>query len=171
MQSDLGKQKRDKRPLISSVAPPTVSFCRLQDWFQAGNSMGWAVSSTGIPWSVWEPCPLPELAACLLPTPFGRLPGCPELASVCPYCNALLPPHPQQAQLGLEKEPLPSQPRVPPAPMQPCSTDTEQDPQHMNPPAANKQVGLLVSDSHLHVEVKLFMYWGKFHSTDQKLFQ
>lgn len=30
MQSDLGRQKRDKRPLISSVPPPTVSFCRLQ---------------------------------------------------------------------------------------------------------------------------------------------
>lgn len=91
MQSDLGRQKRDKSPLISSVPQPTVSFCRLQEWFQAGNSIGWAASSTGIPWSIWEPCPLPELAARLLPTPFGRLPGCPEPAPVCPYCNGLLP--------------------------------------------------------------------------------
>lgn len=120
--------------------------------------MGWAASSIGITWSLWELHPLPELAAHPLPTSFGRLPGCPEPALPAPSCKALLPPCLQQAQLAPEWSPCSPRhqshlPQCNPAALGQTRTHNTETPRL--PASVKWQVGLMVSDAHLHVQVKL----------------
>lgn len=164
MQSNLGRQKRDKRPLISSVPLPTASFCRLQ-----GLVSSWQLNGLGsqlhkdplIPMGNLSP---PRAGWLSVPHSIWDTPRLPWPCSACPILQGSPTTMSSAGSTGPGKGALALPATSPSAALQ--AWDRAGRRNTWTPQATNKHiwlVELLVSDAHLHMELKLLTCWGKFH--------
>lgn len=164
MQRYLGKQKKDKRPLIRSAPPPTLSFCRLQSLVSRWQLKGvdsWIHRDLFIPKGTLSP----PRASCLS-APHSVLGDSQAVRS--PLCLT----HPARLSYptpitpaALEKESFFSWPPASPALLQDLGQSrihhtwtTPKEPENIH----DIKLELLVSDALLHVEVKIFIAGGNF---------
>lgn len=173
MQRYLGKQKKDKRPLIRSAPPPTLSFCRLQSLVSRWQLKGvdsWIHRDLFIPKGTLSPPRASCLSAphsILGDSQAVRSPLCLTHPARLSYPTPITPAGSGKGVLFLLATSLT------------CPTArprTEQDSPHMNHPqrarkhtwhkarAAGLRCTSACGSEDLHC-------WRKFHSTDQKLFQ